>query len=111
MARFPAVVLFGWGGRALNDSHINSTNSRILPELFPRAHWDLLVVRFGLSERQRDIARLICRGHTNNEISRRLGISFDTARMHTRVLYSKLKVRCRVGVPVRLVLAVAELVR
>jgi len=75
-----------------------------LPELFTGAQWRDLGTALELTPRQRQIARLICRGHTNARIAGQLGTSFDTIRMHTRALYRKLEVTSRVGVPVRLVL-------
>ena len=80
----------------------------LLPELFTATRWRKLAERLGLSPRQREVARLICRGCGNKEIACRLGISPDTVRMHLRGLFERLQVHERVGVVVRLVLADRE---
>ena len=48
-------------------------------------------------------------GISNKAIADRLGVSHDTIRMHLRVLYRKLDITTRVGVPVRSVLAAREI--
>lgn len=82
-----------------------------LPELFPAKRWRELVARLGLTPRQREVARLICRGVKKGAIAQELGISPETVRMHARELYQKLGVSDRVGVVVRLVLADRKLNR
>lgn len=76
-----------------------------LPELFTRPQWAALAENLGLSRRQAQVARLICRALTTAEMARELSISNDTVRLHRRALFAKLRVDDRVGVPVRLVLA------
>ncbi len=100
------------GGATL---HLNrragvSTSTRnLLPDLFSDAQWVALRHELKIPERQLHVARWICRGCTNYEIAAHLGVSLDTVRMHTKSLYKKLKVRARLGVPVRLVLAMTEM--
>ncbi|MBI1826065.1 MAG: helix-turn-helix transcriptional regulator [Planctomycetes bacterium] len=76
-----------------------------LPDLFTVPEWRLIAAHLGLSDQQGRIARWICRGISNKAIAGRLGVSHDTIRTHTRVLYRKLRITTRVGVPVRSVLA------
>lgn len=75
-----------------------------LPELFSARRWAQIGKKLGLTERQLEVARLICCGRTNAEIARNLEISERTVRLHTDRLFKRLGVRSRVGVVVRLVL-------
>lgn len=80
-----------------------------LPELFSRDEWRALAERLGLTHRQHQVARLICRGLTTNEIADEIGLTPHTIRMHKQVLFKRLRIRDRIGVPVRLVLAMRRI--
>jgi len=80
-------------------------NEHPLPELFTPRQWAVLTKRLDLSPRQAEIARLICLGYRNNEVPALLRLHDATIRVHRRVLYRKLGIRDRVGVPVKLILA------
>lgn len=54
--------------------------------------------RFGLTERQIGVARLLADGCTNAEVAARLGLSFFTARNHAEQVMSKLRVANRASV-------------
>ena len=54
--------------------------------------------RFGLTERQIAVARLLAEGCTNAEVAERLGLSFFTARNHAEQVLSKLRVPNRASV-------------
>ena len=64
---------------------------------------DVLRERFGLTERQIEVARLLAMGHSNAEIGEDLGISVLTARNHTDQIMLKLgaSTRSRVGAILR----------
>jgi len=47
----------------------------------------------------------MCRGFRKEAIAKEFGVSQSTVRMHAIELFKRLKVRDRIGVPVRLVLA------
>ncbi len=49
-----------------------------------------------LSDRERDVLRLIAQGHDNHQIGKRLFISESTVKSHCNRIYSKLGVRNRV---------------
>lgn len=57
--------------------------------------------RLGLTRRLREVARLICMGCSNAQIGRTLGVDRGTVTMHTGRLFTTLRIRTRVGVPVR----------
>ena len=48
-----------------------------------------------LSEREREVLGLICRGHNDQEMSRTLGLSRNTIRNHVAALYRKIGVNRR----------------
>jgi len=54
--------------------------------------------RYGLTDRQVTVARLIAEGCTNAEIATRLGLSFYTARNHAEQVMAKLGVSSRAAV-------------
>ena len=57
-----------------------------------------LAERFGFSDRQAEVARLLAAGHSNAEIGERLGLSTYTARNHAARVLHKLGIRRRSGV-------------
>lgn len=54
-----------------------------------------------LTEREREVARLMAAGLTNAEIAERLGITFATAKWHVSQVLGKLEVTSREELPVR----------
>ena len=56
--------------------------------------------RYMLSEREKEIAQLICDGKTNRMIADKLILSMDTVNTHRKNIFKKLNVHC-----------IAELVR
>ena len=59
---------------------------------------DELRTRYGLTDRQVSVARLVAEGCSNAEIATRLGVSFFTARNHTEQVLAKLGVPGRSAV-------------
>jgi DNA-binding NarL/FixJ family response regulator len=67
--------------------------------VFPRALMDHLAAPdelAELSDRQRDVLRLLADGCSNEEIAARLFISRNTVKFHLRLIYQRLGVRNRV---------------
>jgi two-component system, NarL family, response regulator NreC len=50
-----------------------------------------------LSSRERDVLRLLARGHTNREVAERLHISVRTAEWHRASIRRKLNITSRAG--------------
>jgi DNA-binding NarL/FixJ family response regulator len=54
-----------------------------------------------LTPRHRELLGLVAAGHTNAQISRRLGISAGTVRAHLQEIYSRLQVSSRTAAVTR----------
>jgi DNA-binding CsgD family transcriptional regulator len=52
-------------------------------------------VRQALSEREREVLRLVSVGHTSAEIATKLSLSVQTVNTHIRNIYRKLHVKSR----------------
>ena len=59
---------------------------------------ELLRERFHLTEREQEVARLLCLGQSNVAIAEALGISPNTARHHTERVLMKLSIRSRAAI-------------
>lgn len=57
--------------------------------------YGLMRARYGLSEREEEVLRLTCKGHTKRRMAEMLSLSEDTIRYHSRNLYAKLGVHSR----------------
>jgi len=57
-------------------------------------HWDPLLGH-DLSDRQRDVLRLLLRGHSEKEVANELGLSAHTVHTHVKRLYSEFEVSSR----------------
>jgi DNA-binding CsgD family transcriptional regulator len=67
-----------------------SENNGITP-----ARTGYLQMKFGLTARETEVARLLAQGKSNVSIAKALGISTHTARHHTQRVLGKLKVHSR----------------
>jgi DNA-binding CsgD family transcriptional regulator len=65
---------------------------------FPSAagETEVLIVKFGITGRERDVIELICRGKTNQEIADRLFLSLKTVKDHNYSIFQKTGVKNRV---------------
>jgi DNA-binding response OmpR family regulator len=88
LARISALLRRARAGAAPAGSH---GNVRVLEDAELRD-------RFGLTERQVTVARLLGEGCTNAEMASRLGVSFFTARNHAEHTMAKLGVSSRAAV-------------
>jgi DNA-binding NarL/FixJ family response regulator len=88
-----------------------SDDGELLPDLFGEARWGRLSERIGLTQRQSQVARLICRGCADKQIARRLGVSHGSVRLHIKKLFARLGVRGRLGLLVHLVVIDRRCVR
>ena len=77
-----------------------------IPDLFADPGWARVVKRFELTQRQAEVAGLMCRGCQDKEIARLMGLTSHGIRRHVRELFKKLDVDRRIGIVLRLVLAI-----
>ena len=68
----------------------------------PSLNTHQVAIRFGLTKREAEAARLMGRGCSNREIALTLGISVNTARRHSERILSKLDVHSKAEAAVRL---------
>ena len=61
------------------------------------------VSRYGLSNRETDIVRLVAEGFSNKEVAEKLFISFRTVENHLRSIYKKMEIHNRTSLVSRLV--------
>jgi DNA-binding CsgD family transcriptional regulator len=69
---------------------------RTIPDLFSATDWDQFAGRHGLTTRELEVFRLVCRGFHNTLIAETLDIQLPTLRSHLRSVYGKLKCHHRV---------------
>ena len=81
--------------RAFRASDYRTYYLLVTSERSDRKRLDDCCAVFGLSERQSDVARLVCAGQSNGQISRTLGITLRTVENHLRSIYMKLAVNNR----------------
>jgi len=67
-----------------------------------RATWLEVARSCGLTSRERDVAQLVCQGHTNQAIATCLGIEASTVKTHLLRIYEKCSVDSRAGLVGRL---------
>lgn len=91
-----------------DDPPRGSASNQPLPELFSAAQWSGLARGLNLSPRQVEVARLICRGLTSEQVGQELGISRHTVQMHLKGLFGRLEVNDRLGLLVQLVVAARD---
>ena len=84
-----ALRLVAAGGTYVPLECIASAVAAVTDEAAPGAS------RTALTARQREVLRLIVRGHANKEIARQLRIAQDTVKQHARAVYAALGVASR----------------
>ena len=85
------------------SAHLRRASAEEAPPVNGSLGDDVLQGRFGLTERQVEVARLLAQGLSNAEIAESLGLSTYTARNHTEQVLFKLgaSTRARVGAILR----------
>jgi DNA-binding NarL/FixJ family response regulator len=80
-----------------------------LPELLSPEEWEEVGTALELSQRQQQVARLICLGWPVERMARELGLDESGVIRHMHGLFRHLRVCDAVGVPVRVVVALRSL--
>lgn len=66
------------------------------------ATWLEATRSFGLTPREREVAQLVCQGHTNQAIATCLGVAASTVKTHLLRIFDKCQVDSRAGLVGRL---------
>ncbi|MBK9126988.1 MAG: helix-turn-helix transcriptional regulator [Phycisphaerales bacterium] len=72
-------------------------------EVISEAGWERIRQHFSLTNRQVEIARLLCRALTNKQIADLLDITSDTVHVHLRDIFRRVGVDSRLGLVVEFV--------
>ena len=72
-------------------------------QLLSHRQWLYLQKRFHITERELEVASLICRGFNNAEVAEKLGITPGTAKTHLRNLYKRVRVKSKIELLLRFV--------
>jgi DNA-binding NarL/FixJ family response regulator len=81
------------------DSFYGSIDANLLRE----KHWAYLQRRYHMGPRQLQVAKLTCRGLTNDDIAKELKISPGTVKSHLRSIFHKTRTRSKITMLLRLV--------
>ena len=83
----------------LHGSALVSPSSRRVAVIVEPAHpgriYPLLIAAYGLTERERDVTRLVLEGSSTRQIADQLGISVGTVQQHLKAIFDKTGVRSR----------------
>ena len=88
LSRFMATLLAAFDGRGLG--------STAQPSVLAPTNSGSSAVAEPLTERERDVLRLLAAGRSNPEIARTLYVEVNTVKTHVKSLYGKLGVHSRV---------------
>lgn len=58
--------------------------------------WKYIQKHYQLTPRELEVAKLACQGLTNQEIAKRLSISFNTVKIHLRNIYRRVHVNTKI---------------
>jgi DNA-binding CsgD family transcriptional regulator len=71
--------------------------------LLDEKQWFYIRRRFHLSPREVQVAKLVCQGFTNGEISGKLKIKPGTAKTHLRNIYRRIRVKNKISMLLKVV--------
>jgi DNA-binding CsgD family transcriptional regulator len=83
----------------LHGAYLSSTGGRRVAVIVEPAHpariYPLLMSAYGLTERERDVTRLILQGSSTTQVARELVVSAHTVQQHLKSIFDKTGVRSR----------------
>jgi len=65
--------------------------------VFTAKQWKYLSRCWHLTPREVEVAKLVCRGFDNNQISEKLGVEYNTVRAHLGNIFRKAGVKGKAG--------------
>lgn len=71
--------------------------------LLDEEHWAYIRRRFHMSPREIQVAELVCRGFSNEDIAKELKIKHGTAKTHLRNIYRRVRVKNKITMLLKLV--------
>jgi len=71
--------------------------------LLDEKHWSYLQKRYHMTPRELQVAILVCRGFSNDEIVKALKIKHGTVKTHLRNIYRRLRVKSKIALLLRFV--------
>ncbi|MCH7559272.1 MAG: response regulator transcription factor [Planctomycetes bacterium] len=69
--------------------------------LLNKEQWSYIKRRYRISARELEVAKLICRGFSNKEITNDLGIALGTVKTHLRNIYRRVHVKNKITLLLR----------
>lgn len=69
--------------------------------LFDEKQWAYLQRRYGLTLRERQVIKRVCKGYRNREIAKDINIALSTVKTHIRNIYRKTQTRSKIAVLLR----------
>jgi DNA-binding NarL/FixJ family response regulator len=100
----------------MDNSFIKLTQSgadfREPPEItvIDEKRWALIGKRYNMTQRELDVAKLVCRGFDNRYIAGTLSIKEGTVKTHIRNIYRRLNVQNRIAMFLKFIRFAAQLV-
>lgn len=71
--------------------------------LLDEKQWAFIKDRYHMTPRELQVAILVCRGFSNDEIARALGIKHGTIKTHLRNIYRRVRVKSKITLLLKLV--------
>lgn len=88
----------------------SNSDNRLPPMfIFQDKHWSYIQRRYLMSPRELEIAELVCRGLTNDQIATSLAISCGTVKVHLRNIYRKIRVKSKLAMFLKFISATTHL--
>ncbi len=74
-----------------------------LISLFDDKHWLYIQRRYHLTDRELQVAKLVCRGFNNEDIAAKLKIRRGTVKTHIRNIYRRVRIRNKIQMVLKFV--------
>ena len=96
--------------------YLEEHNTRYKPErrlsqtpILQDKHWSFIQRKYLMSPRELEIAKLVCRGLSNNQIASDLTISNGTVKTHLRNIYRKVRVNSKLNMLLNFIVTTSHL--
>lgn len=72
-------------------------------DLLDDGQWSHVQKKYGLSPREIEVAREVCRGLFNEDVSKKLNMAAGTVKTHLRSVYKKVRVKSKICLLLRFI--------